>query len=137
MPVTSEEGAVLAANAAFYGAMAARDYAAMAALWSQEAPVACAHPGWPPLTGRVAVMESWAGILRNPSSPKIHCLEAQAILHGRSALVLCFEVIEQDVLLASNLFVKEEAGWRLVHHHAGPTMARPEMARASPSKRLH
>jgi hypothetical protein len=137
MPVTSGQGAVLTANAAFYQAMSTRDYDKMDALWAREAPVACAHPGWPPLVGREAVMESWAGILRNPRTPKIRCLEPQAILHDRVALVLCYEVIEHDVLLASNLFVKEKEGWKMMHHQAGPTVARPEEPAEPLSKRLH
>jgi hypothetical protein len=38
--------AVLDANSAFYRAFAARDVAAMEAVWSGERPVACIHPGW-------------------------------------------------------------------------------------------
>ena len=47
----SDEEAVLAANEAFYRAFAARDFAAMDALWAAEAPVACIHPGWDALVG--------------------------------------------------------------------------------------
>ena len=48
----SDEEAVLAANEEFYRAFAARDLAAMDALWAQETPVACVHPGWDALVGR-------------------------------------------------------------------------------------
>ena len=66
--VMSDEQAVLSANEAFYRAFAESDLPAMAALWSQRAPVACIHPGWNPLTDREAVMASWAGILGGPIS---------------------------------------------------------------------
>src|SRR5579872_1862933 len=103
----SEEGAVLAVNQAFYDAITARDLAAMDRLWARTGAVACAHPGWPPLFGRTAVMESWGGILGNPESPKIRCLEPRALMLGTLALVLCYELIEREVLLASNLFIAE------------------------------
>jgi hypothetical protein len=134
---TSDERAVLAVNAGFYHAIVARDYAAMSRIWAGQAPVTCAHPGWPPLLGRAAVMESWAGILGNPEAPRIRCLEPKATLHGRLALVLCYEVIGQDVLVASNLYVKEAETWKMVHHQAGPTIARPAAAAEPISKRLH
>ena len=49
--------AVLFANEAFYQAFAARDLAAMEEVWAHHCPVACIHPGWPPLHGRQAVNE--------------------------------------------------------------------------------
>ena len=47
-----DEEQVLAANAKFYGAFAAKDVDAMTALWARRAPVACIHPGWHALRGR-------------------------------------------------------------------------------------
>jgi hypothetical protein len=54
-----DSDAVLAANLEFYRAFTTRDAEAMDALWARQAPVACVHPGWPALTDRDAVMESW------------------------------------------------------------------------------
>jgi len=55
-----DEQAVLAANKAFYDAFEAGDATAMAAVWSIGPHVACTHPGWPALSGRDDVLESWA-----------------------------------------------------------------------------
>jgi hypothetical protein len=55
----NDSDAVLAANLEFYRAFTTRDAEAMDALWARRAPVACVHPGWPPLTDRDAVVESW------------------------------------------------------------------------------
>lgn len=140
MPETDQHAAVLAANEAFYRAFAARDLAAMDRVWAREAAVACVHPGWAPLFGRDAVMESWAGILGNPSSPNIRCLQAQASVYGEIAMVLCYEVVERGYLVATNLFVHEGGVWKLFHHQAGPTAAQPPdpgAARGPVSKRLH
>jgi len=54
---------ILEANDAFYAAFRQRDYLAMEALWSRQASVACYHPGWPGITGRDEVLDSWYSIL--------------------------------------------------------------------------
>ncbi|MBR46077.1 MAG: DUF4440 domain-containing protein [Rhodospirillaceae bacterium] len=124
----SEEQAVLDANEAFYAAFRNRDMAAMDDIWAAEAPVCCIHPGWAPLIGRAAVIESWAAILSDPGAPEINCGDRNVSLHGESALVVCQEVLPQAQLLASNCFARENGVWRLVHHHAGPG---PQLAVAS------
>jgi ketosteroid isomerase-like protein len=116
---SSSEAAVLAANAAFYRAFAERDEAAMEALWAREAPVACVHPGWEALVGRAAVLESWRDILANPSAPRVECLSATAHVMGDAAFVLAVESIQSTELVATNLFVREDGAWKMVHHHAG------------------
>ena len=116
----SDEDAVRAANEEFYRAFTSRDLAAMEALWARETPVACIHPGWDALVGREAVMESWAAILSGPGSPQIRCEAARVFILGPSAFVICREVLEQGRLIATNVFAREPAGWRMVHHQAGP-----------------
>jgi hypothetical protein len=62
----SDEQAIRDANQAFYTAFAARDMAKMELIWAAEAPICCIHPGWAPLLGRRAVIESWAAIFSDP-----------------------------------------------------------------------
>ena len=39
--------------------------------------------------------------------------------------MICREVLEQQGwLIATNLFAREEGGWRMVHHQAGPAAQR-------------
>ena len=124
----STRAAVLFANAAFYEAFRSRDLATMDQLWAREAPVACIHPGWRALTGREEVMESWEGILANPESPEITCRNAEALLLGDTAVVLCYEEIAGSLLAATNLFRRDGSAWRLVHHQAGPCHEAPPPA---------
>ena len=125
----SDEEAVLAANQEFYRAFAARDFAAMDALWARETPVACIHPGWDALVCRDMVMESWAAILGGPGAPQIRCEAPRAFVLGSSAFVICREVLEQGRLIATNVFTREQAGWRMIHHQAGPaSQAQPTPA---------
>ena len=114
------EAELLAANAAFYVAFSSGDVDAMDALWAKGPDVACIHPGWDALRGRLRVMASWRAILSNEGGPKITCTGATAHVLGDCAFVLCYETIEGARLVATNTFVHEEGAWRLVHHQAAP-----------------
>lgn len=116
-----DTAAVLDANEAFYRAMRAGDLAAMEALWSRERTVSCTHPDGPAIFGREAVMASWELILGH-RPPEICADDAQAIITGQSAMVLCREVIDSGSgsveLMASNAWVREDGAWRMVNHQA-------------------
>jgi len=128
----TDSDAVLAANLEFYRAFTTRDADAMDSLWAKRAPVACVHPGWPPLADRDTVMESWRNILSNPQSPRIACYDERVFLYGDTALVICEEELDGGTLVASNWFVREAGEWRMAHHQAGQLVARRE-ARARPA----
>jgi ketosteroid isomerase-like protein len=125
----SDSDAVLSANLEFYRAFAARDYAAMNALWSRKAPVLCVHPGWPPLIGRAEVMESWRNILAHPEPTRVMCYDDRAVLYGDFAVVICEEELATGHLVATNMFVREGGRWSMVHHQSGALVARPHEAR--------
>jgi ketosteroid isomerase-like protein len=116
----SDEALVLAANQAFYDAFARGDLAAVEALWAYRAPVACIHPGWEALHGREEVIASWRAILAGGGAPPVRCTRPTAAVMGDSAYVVCGEAIDGAELVATNLFVREDGAWRLVHHQAGP-----------------
>src|SRR5258707_14441716 len=105
----TDQDAVLAANLEFYRAFAARDLAAMDALWAHQAPVACLHPGWTALKDRDAVIESWGGILPNPGAARVACFDEQVFLYGDAGLVLCEEELAGGTPAASNLLEHEDA----------------------------
>jgi hypothetical protein len=109
--------AVLDANEAFYRAMRQGNIDAMEALWARGRPVSCTHPHGPSIFGRRAVMASWRLILGH-LPPDIHPEEPQAIVTGRTALVLCRERIGMIELMASNAWVREDGAWRMVNHQA-------------------
>ena len=124
--MSGDEDAVLAANTAFYRAFEKRDVAAMEELWASQCAVACIHPGWAPLFGRPAVLESWQGILEGSSAQSIACMEARAHVLGSTAFVVCTERLPEGDLVATNVFVREEDRWKLVHHQAGPAPPSPD-----------
>lgn len=118
----TEKDAVLAANLEFYRAFTNQDLEAMDELWSRRAMVLCTHPGWTPLAGREAVMASWRDILGHPEAPAVMCNDDQAFLYGEVAVVLCEEELPGGRLAATNIFLKEDGHWRMVHHQASPIL---------------
>ncbi len=117
---TTPEALLLRANQAFYAAFSGRDIEAMDELWAHGTPVACVHPGWPPLHGREDVMSSWRALLLGGQSPRVRCESAHAVLLGASGFVTCLERVGGGTLVATNTFTLEDGVWQIVHHHAGP-----------------
>jgi ketosteroid isomerase-like protein len=121
---------VLEANEAYYRAFSTRDVSAMEALWSRHAPVACVHPGWDTLDGRTEVLGSFHAILESSAAPQVQCTLAAAHVVGDAAFVTCHELVHGARLVATNVFVREDGVWRMVHHHSSPLA--PGQARARP-----
>ena len=77
----SDEEEILAANAAYYDAFAAADFAAMSRIWAED-DVSCIHPGWPALIGRPSILESYRQILSNPNQERIEPRNETVIVAG-------------------------------------------------------
>jgi ketosteroid isomerase-like protein len=130
--------AVLNANLDFYRAFNERSLKTMEALWAKNAPVLCVHPGWTAVTGRESVLQSWRAILANPDSPRVMCHDDRAFLYGDIAIVQCEEELDSGHLVATNMFVREDGDWKLIHHQASPLIVRgPEERQRRPSPTRH
>lgn len=116
----TDRAEIIFMNDTFYHVFSSRDLDAMDALWARDSSVACIHPGWPALTARDDIIESWRGIFANPESPQVSCRAAEAHLKGSVAFVICYEIIGDNVLVATNIFIEEAGAWKLAHHQAGP-----------------
>ena len=128
----SDEDAILAANAAYYRAFSAGDFAAMSRIWAEDG-VSCVHPGWMPLVGRDPVIESYRAILTGPSRVRIAHRDDSAIVTGDEGRVLCIEIVEGTALLAAtNSFRRVDGAWHMVHHQASP-IAMPAEEESEPS----
>ena len=116
----SDDEAILAANAAYYRAFSTGDFAAMSRIWAEDG-VSCVHPGWMPLVGRDAVIESYRAILTGPNRVRIAHRDDSAIVTGEEGRVVCIEIVENTALLAATNFYRRVGGaWRMVHHQASP-----------------
>ena len=67
----------------------------------------------------------------------IQAMEAEATEMGDVALVVCFEVIGNIYLSASNLFTRDGDLWRLVHHQSGETSKSPKILKEQSSGTIH
>jgi ketosteroid isomerase-like protein len=131
-----DRAALLAANEAFYRAFARADMAAMLDIWTTGPLASCTHPGWPPLTDRDEIAESWRRIFEGQSAIAVAIAGAMAFAHGECGYVLCYERIGDSVMAATNIFRREGGRWRLVHHQAGPVAQMPE-PRGDGPRRVH
>ncbi len=116
-----------AAEAAFYAAFEARSLDAMMAVWSEDDRIACVHPLSAPLNGRAAVAAGWrsmfeaAGKFRVQVDPAHEMREAgQVIRIVREYLIIGQETEPRPPILATNVYHREDGGWRMVLHHASP-----------------
>jgi ketosteroid isomerase-like protein len=131
----TEVEAVEAANARFYGAFEGGDAEAMGDVWAVGDGVACVHPGWPMLRGRGEVLRSWALIMENTAYIQFVLTEVRTVVSGDHAVLTCEENIltggeGDDELLAggrvvaTNVFVRGDDGWKILVHHASPVLDR-------------
>ena len=115
----SDQMTVLFANEAYYAAFQSGNYETMETLWARSFPVTCIHPGANNLSGWELVMESWKSILTNDDLVNMEIVNPRANVYGEVAVVVCYEVFQEVTLVATNIFVKEENHWKMVHHQAG------------------
>ena len=117
---------VLAANQRFYAALENLDFEAMEEIWLHEDWVGCVHPGWELLEGWEAVGESWRRIFENTQRMKVGVSDVSLRVEGDTAWVNCVEEVTSSYangfstasVQATNIFVRRDDEWRLVHHHA-------------------
>ena len=116
---------MLAANAAFYAAFESLSIEDMDAVWAYEEPVLCVHPGWPLLSTREQVIESWRRIFEKRVADAVRHHGAQVVVEGDAAWVSCTENLTQVLdgrvveakIQATNLFRRRLGEWRVAHHH--------------------
>lgn len=120
------------AEAAFYDAFAKSDLEAMMSVWADEDEVYCVHPGAPRISGVANVRESWRRVFNSGQTLSFQ-LRARHEIHGM--MIAVHSVYEQITiagqgpartpLLATNIYLRTDRGWRMVAHHASPAPAAP------------
>jgi len=123
---TSDIEGVTEANLCFYEAFSSLDIQRMEGVWETSERAMCVHPGWRPLTGWEPIRESWESIFENANLMQFNVNNVKVVVEGDCAWVTCLEnitsVVEgranQYAVWATNVFVRAEDGWRMVHHHA-------------------
>ena len=124
------------AEAAFYSAFEMGDLQLMDDVIAAQ-DVSCVHPGSPALIGRESVLDSWKKILSNINEPVFYTEVMSRSVVGDIAVHLVAERIAKNhqpdsptsLLLATNVYVHQENGWRLLMHHSSATPPQQQQAK--------
>jgi uncharacterized protein (TIGR02246 family) len=134
------------AENAFYEALERGDLEGMMAVWSEDEEIVCVHPTGPRLSGQDQVRESWAKIFSGGTGPRVHITQQVAVTGMMIAVHSVHEnfTVEGEAraqvpVVATNVYLRTAAGWRMIVHHASPAPAQTEAAqpREAPPKFLH
>ena len=138
------------AENAFYEALERCDLDGMMAVWAEDEDILCIHPTGGRLTGQDQVRESWAKMFA--AGPRAQLQVTQQVAIGGMMLAV-HSVFENFSLagaapgdakplpiVATNVYLRTAAGWRMIVHHASPAPAQnapPPAPRDAPPKLLH
>jgi uncharacterized protein (TIGR02246 family) len=132
------------AEAAFYEAVEKADLDAMMAVWSDDEEVVCVHPGGARLAGVEQVRESWRQIFAGGQTLRFRIRNQHALSAMTLAVHSVYEYISvagetraRNPVIATNIYMRTDSGWRMVMHHASPAPGSPEHEAKRAPKTLH
>jgi ketosteroid isomerase-like protein len=137
------------AENAFYEALERGDLDAMMAVWAEDEEIVCVHPGGERLTGQDQVRTSWAKILADGSRVRVHISHQVAI----SGMMIAVHSVQENFsvegergrqgtdlrpapVVATNVYLRTGAGWRMIVHHASPAPGKAEPPRREGSPKI-
>jgi uncharacterized protein (TIGR02246 family) len=115
-----------ACEEAFYRSFRDNDLDTMDALWATHEDIVCVHPGRRPLAGRDEVLSSWRDILTAPGRFDIRLESLRMVRTDSLAVHFGLEIIRagddprEAAVSVVNVFERNDDGWRMRIHHAGP-----------------
>ena len=130
---------------AFYEALERSDLEAMMAVWSEDEEIVCVHPAGPRLAGQAQVREVWRQMFAGGPGMRVR-LTQQVVIAGvmlevhsvHENITVAGEQRPRPPMVATNVYLRTAAGWRMIAHHASPAPGQPaaEPSPATP-KILH
>jgi uncharacterized protein (TIGR02246 family) len=134
------------AENAFYEALERCDLEAMMAVWSEDEEIVCVHPAGQRLAGQEQLREVWRQMFAGGPNMRVQITQRVVIAGMMIAVHSVHENItvsgEQRArppMVATNVYLRTAAGWRMIVHHASTAPGEApaaEPVRASP-KILH
>jgi uncharacterized protein (TIGR02246 family) len=131
------------AEAAFYEALERADLELMMAVWSEDEDIVCVHPGGARLSGQDQVRESWRKIFAAGARARLHVTQQVTIAGSMVAVHSVHENFSLpgerkplQAVVATNVYLRTAAGWRMVAHHGSPAPGSAEPPPETP-KILH
>ena len=130
------------AENAFYEALERGDLEGMMAVWAEDEEIVCVHPGGA-APGRARTRCARAGRRSSPAAPRarVHIAQQVAIAgHDDRGAQRARELHRAPAsrarsapMVATNVYLRTAAGWRMIVHHASPAPA--QAAPPSPARR--
>jgi uncharacterized protein (TIGR02246 family) len=123
------------AENAFYEALERCDLEAMMAVWAEDEEILCVHPTGPRLTGHDQIRESWAQIFAGGVRARVHITHQVQI----SGMMIAVHSVHENFtvqgderprlpVVATNVYLRTAAGWRMIVHHGSPAPAPAQAA---------
>jgi len=116
------------AEKAFYRAFEQGDLGAMMAVWMDDQ-VICVHPMGTLLAGSQAVRSGWQQLFTDFTSMHFQNETQQQTRSDNLSIHVVIENIylqgdtsPRPPILATNIYRKTGAGWRMIEHHASPSV---------------
>lgn len=118
---TAAEFGVRRAQIQFYDAFSNQDIDAMKSVWSDDnTSVRCIHPGMEAISGKDAIVRSWAQVFQADAF-EIEPAKVKIDICGKTAMCSCIEQTPNGGKLeALNVYRREDGHWRMILHMASP-----------------
>ena len=133
------------AQNAFYESLERGDLELMMAVWAEDDEIVCVHPAGGRIAGQEQVRESWRRMFASGQRLRVKVAQ-QVTLSGmmvevhsvHEVITVVGEEAPRAPMVATNVYLRTAAGWRMVVHHASPAPgAAPDDDPVEPPKLLH
>ena len=134
------------AQNAFYEALERCDLEAMMAVWSEDDEIVCVHPAGQRLAGQAEVREAWRQMFAGGPNMRVRITQ-QVVIAGvmieahsvHENITVAGEARPRPPMVATNVYLRTAAGWRMIVHHASPAPAEAVAEAPAPAapKTLH
>jgi len=133
------------AENAFYDSLERGDLDLMMAVWAEDEEIVCVHPAGGRIAGQEQVRDSWRRMFASGQRLRIKIAQRVTLSGMMVEVRSVHEVITivgdeaaRPPMVATNVYLRTAAGWRMVVHHASPAPeAAAEEVPPEPPKLLH
>jgi uncharacterized protein (TIGR02246 family) len=116
------------AENAFYEALERANLDAMMQVWSEDEDIICVHPTGQRLTGQEQVREGWRQMFAGGAGLRVQVTQQVTV----AGMMVAVHSVNENItvpgerrarppVVATNVYLRTAAGWRMVTHHASPS----------------
>lgn len=129
---------------AFYESLERNDLTLMMAVWAEDEDIVCVHPAGPRLAGQEQVRDGWRKIfasgqrLRFQIAQQVRVAGVMLAVHSvHEIITVVGEKQPRPAVVATNVYLRGAAGWRMIVHHTSPVPAAAAEPAPDTPKILH